>query len=453
MNPLSRLVMCLASFAALDALAEKPAFSWESAKATLKPYDGASVKGVDVSTLNGKVVVGYQGWFGTPNDGGPCGWTHYQFQSSEPLPGHVCIDYWPDVSEMDDDEKSATKLVHADGSPAHVFSSRNPKTVNRHFEWMRRYGIDAAFVQRFANPVSSSPDRFEQSCKVLANCREGANRNGVGYIVMYDLSGLPAESIEKVKDDWRMLVDGMRMTRDPNDKAYLHHRGKPLVAVWGVGFKPSAKKDRAYSLAECAELVRFLQEDPTYGGCSVMVGVPTGWRTGIRDAVDDPGLVDLIKRCQVVSPWTPGRYRNPEEVGKHATSFWRPDNGWCKANGVDYLPVVFPGFSWHNKTPDAPTDAIPRLKGRFLWRQYAELAGIGIPMVYQAMFDEMDEGTQIFKVTNDPPKGAPFLTYEGLPSDHYLKLVGAAARMIRRETPVSPDIPDLSVDGRMKKPR
>ena len=58
------------------------------------------------------------------------------------------------------------------------------------------------------------------------------------------------------------------------------------------------------------------------------------------------------------------------------------------------------------------------------------------------MFDEMDEGTAIFKCTNDPPVGAsPFLTYEGLPSDHYLWLTAAGGRLIRGETDATANPP------------
>jgi hypothetical protein len=108
--------------------------------------------------------------------------------------------------------------------------------------------------------------------------------------------------------------------------------------------------------------------------------------------------------------------------------------------------VVFPGFSWHNLRGDARSDAVPRLQGRFLWSQYVAAKRSGATMVYQAMFDEMDEGTAIFKCTANPPVGAStFLTNEGLASDHYLKLVGAASRMIRGELPLSDAMP--LVDG------
>jgi hypothetical protein len=88
------------------------------------------------------------------------------------------------------------------------------------------------------------------------------------------------------------------------------------------------------------------------------------------------------------------------------------------------------------------TNQIPRKGGQFLWSQYAAAKKAGAKMVYQAMFDEVDEVTAIYKCTNDVPVGAStFLTYEGLPSDHYLKVVGAATRMIRGDIPWSPDLP------------
>ena len=64
-------------------------------------------------------------------------------------------------------------------------------------------------------------------------------------------------------------------------------------------------------------------------------------------------------------------------------------------------------------------------------------------MIYQAMFDEMDEGTAIFKCTNDPPEGASrFVTLEGLPSDHYLWLTGLGGRLLRGEVKAS-ELPPL----------
>ena len=64
-------------------------------------------------------------------------------------------------------------------------------------------------------------------------------------------------------------------------------------------------------------------------------------------------------------------------------------------------------------------------------------------MIYVAMFDEVDEGTAIFKCTNNPPVGSsPFLTYEGLPSDHYLWLTGEGGRLLRGERPLLDTMPE-----------
>jgi hypothetical protein len=408
----------------------------EDAIALLQPYQGESLPGVDPATLHGKIMCGYQGWFTAPGDGAERGWTHYG-RGGRFEPGRSSIDLWPDVSELGEDEKFATPFRHADGSVAYVFSSHRRETVLRHFRWMQEYGIDGAFVQRFA--VETFPPANLYHCNtVLAHCREGANRAGRAYAVMYDLSGLRAGQMPRVIDDWKLLVDRMQLGRDPNDRAYLRHCGKPVVAVWGVGFNDG----REYTLTECEDLVRFLRDDPQYGGFTVMLGVPTGWRTLDRDSVPDKKLHEVILQADIISPWTVGRYDSPAAVVKHAQQRWRPDIAWCGQHGKEYLPVAFPGFSWHNMKPEFPLDQIPRLRGRFLWTQYVEARRAGAGMIYQAMFDEIDEGTAIFKCTNSPPVGASrFVTLEGLPSDHYLWLTGMGGELLRGETPATDEVP------------
>jgi hypothetical protein len=103
----------------------------------MKPYSGESTTSrIDRSSMNGKVMCGYQGWFAAEGDGSGRGWRHYphrgQFQ-----PGSCSIDLWPDVSALEPDEKYPTPFRHADGRVAHVFSSTNRKTVLRHFRWMK----------------------------------------------------------------------------------------------------------------------------------------------------------------------------------------------------------------------------------------------------------------------------------------------------------------------------
>ncbi len=403
----------------------------------LQPYTGPTSQGVDVSTLEGKIMCGYQGWFACEGDGLDRGWYHYNGKDGF-RPGSCSIDLWPDMSELGDDERFDTEFRHADGSVAQVYSAQIPRSVDRHFEWMAAYGIDGAFVQRFAGEAAHSKG-FEQFTKVLANCRAGANNHGRAYALMYDLSGLPRGGIERVIEDFKTLVDRMGLTKDTGDKAYLYHGGKPVVAVWGIGFNDG----RQYTLEECGRLIDFLKNDPDYGGCTVMIGVPTFWRELKNDAVNDPALHEVVLKADIISPWMVGRFGHPNDVARFRQEVFEPDMAWCAERGKDYLPVVFPGFSWRNlQGPDSELGAIPRRGGEFLWAQYTGLIEAGATMIYQAMFDEVDEGTTILKCTNDPPVGeSPFLTYEDLPTDHYLWLVGQAGRMLRGEIPFSKSLP------------
>ena len=118
------------------------------------------------------------------------------------------------MSEYEDDELYTTAFTYADGTPAKTFSSHNRKTVIRHFRWMADYGIDGAFVQRFTHSLDNKTKRYHED-KVLSSAREGANRYGRTYAVMYDLTGTRDENIIEVFDDWRMLRDKMHITEDP----------------------------------------------------------------------------------------------------------------------------------------------------------------------------------------------------------------------------------------------
>jgi hypothetical protein len=263
--------------------------------------------------------------------------------------------------------------------------------------------------------------------------------HGRAYALMYDLSGLAPGQADFLIADWRRLARETTLTRDA---AYLRHRGKPLLALWGCGFLDESARP---TLDDWRKILAFLKDDPEAGGLAIMLGVPSFWRTLARDAIPDPALLEVLQLADVISPWSVGRYRTPNEAASHAASVLQADLLWCRERGIDFLPVAFPGFSWANlKGAGAPLDQIPRLQGRFFWSQIAAAKLTGADMLYVAMFDEVDEATAIFKCTNQPPlgPGVGFLTYEGLPTDHYLRLTGLATRVIRGDLAVTAEPPE-----------
>jgi hypothetical protein len=250
---------------------------------------------------------------------------------------------------------------------------------------------------------------------------------------MYDLSGISNKNILMVFDDWRMLCEKMHITEDP---AFQHHNGKPLVAIWGVGFNDKIKARPGFE--ECTELIKKFKAD----GCSVMLGIATGWRAQDNDALQNPKLHSVLLMADVLSPWSVGRFGDMPGVQRHAEKYWQQDIAWAREHKIGYMPVVFPGFSWHN-LKGAKLASIPRLDGQFLWSQIVANKKAGAEMLYIAMFDEVDEGTAIFKCTNNPPAsgGSKFLTLDGLASDFYLHLAGQAGKLLRDEIPLDTAVP------------
>ncbi len=247
---------------------------------------------------------------------------------------------------------------------------------------------------------------------------------------MYDLSGCTGADLAYVEQDWKELQELFSLFDNKKHPTYLRHNKKPLLSIWGVGFNDGRK----YSIEDADNLVTKLKGPEKK--ISVMLGVPYYWRTLTKDTENSTQLHELIKKCDIVMPWAVGRYNN-DSYAKIAGVELAGDIQWAKTNNLSYVPLAFPGFSWGNlKSDPSSYNSIPRLKGEFLWKQIAGAKMAGAKSLYVAMFDEVDEGTAIYKCAKEdelPLHGdARFIGIEKeLDSDYYLWLTGQGGRWFR----------------------
>ena len=403
-----------------------------AARCSAVPPDAPAV--VDASTLAGRVMCGYQGWFRCPGDAAQAGWIHWSRDRQRLAPDTLTFEMWPDLSEYSAAERFAVPgFTYPDGALASLFSSDHPRTVLRHFEWMRDYGIDGAWLQHFAVDLIGGPsqDRYESRLRVLRHVVAAAEETGRVWALSYDVAGMPGDRIfETIANDWKGLVDE-RIVDNPR---YLHHAGRPVVQIWGF-CAHDANVQVTASLIN--RLIDFFQSRGA-DGAFLVGGGDWDWRRN-----SDPAWREAIHRLNAYAPWNVGNYSTDSNGDQHAaTQEWAQDKLECEQHGTLWMPVVYPGFEWDNlQRRPAGSTRIDRRGGKFLWEQFHELNRLRPVAVYVAMFDEVDEGTAIFKVTSRPPTQAHFLGYDDLPSDWYLRLVGEGSRMLRGQTPASPEIP------------
>jgi hypothetical protein len=396
--------------------------------------------------ISGRLIVGYQGWFGCPGDfEDNKSWQHWF--DKDPGPQAFTVDMLPSTRELKPEDLCDTGLRRADGQGTiKLFSSQNPNVVALHFRWLREHGIDTAAAQRFvvaiANPANAR--RFDH---VLRNVQSAAEQNERSFFVVYDISGANAATVtDAVRKDWHHLVEDLHLTQSP---AYLRDHGKPVLELWGFGLG-----DRPGNPEEVATLIDDLKSG-RQGGVPVTLigGVPTYWRTLDRDSKSEPQWAKIYRSYDVISPWSVGRFSDEPSADKFVQDTVIPDLSETKRAGIRYLPVVSSGFSWSNlmtnrgKPKQAVLNRTPRYCGRFLWRQIADLLQVHVNSLYVAMFDEVDEGTAIFPVetrSDKLPAGTKmvYLNEDGcsLPDDWYLKVAGAAANYLHKG-----DVPPLQL--------
>lgn len=399
-------------------------------RSVFSQVEGFYANPVDSSTMHKKVLFGYQGWFGCPGDGSDMNtWIHW-YKTDDDGNDYLGVDLWPDMREYEEDEHFETLETLPNGEPATVFSSYNQKTVLRHFKWLEDHDLDGVFSQRFVNALMHKR-HFTFRNKVLQNVQLGAERNGRVFAVMYDI-GNADNVISRIMEDWQFLRDDLRVMDSP---AYLHHNGKPVVAVWGPGYYSKNN----IGAADTDSLITWFKSQ----NVTIMGGVPIGWREQVGNTKREPEWAVIFRDYDIISPWTVNAYKDSQGLSDISSEFLLPDieevGGLA---GVEYMPVIWPGFSWKNLHQGTPTlNEVPRDGGSFYNMQSINLLSTpGINMIYIAMFDEVDEGTAMFKVAEDAssvPVGIDMVTLDAdgydMRSHRFLELAQMTTQNLRTQ--------------------
>ncbi|KAM3580246.1 hypothetical protein VKS41_007481 [Umbelopsis sp. WA50703] len=363
------------------------------------------------SDVVSKVVAGYQGWFTCPGSSDPVQtWVHWGKNDSVPS-----FELWPDVREYTNlYDWGQSKL--GNGKQAQLFSSYDDQTIDTHFKWMSEYGIDTAAVQRFGTHVDGGLNQ-EHLDGIFAKAANYSEKHGIKYYNEWDISGW-TNFTTALPNDWETTVK-----KFTENKSYARHNGKPIVTVWGfaVSGRPGTGQD-------ALNIVNYLKDQGAY----VIVGSSMQW-------INATDYLEAFAAADMVQPWNVGAFNTIQDV-KNNLHVQANDTKWLTQHNTSYQPVVFPGFSWHNLHA-GPENQIPRLNGKFMWQQYANMRQLGLSNVMIAMFDEYDEGTAIAKAAENAtmaPTDHYYLTLdadgESLSSDFYLRVAQDGGNMVKGKT-------------------
>mmetsp|Transcript_16477 Transcript_16477/g.34686 ORF Transcript_16477/g.34686 Transcript_16477/m.34686 type:complete len:413 (-) Transcript_16477:271-1509(-) len=388
----------------------------------------------------------------------------------------------------------------SNNSFAKFYSALKPNIVVKHFEWMSTYGITGVFHMRFMEGLQDDKVR-EWKTTVLRNVKRAAEITGRTFSVSYNIAGHTIDNtvLDDIKIDWMRLVDEENITQ--SDRYIRQGREEeegrlllPVLRIYGIGFKDVRVSDTS----GMAELIDWFQNTAEEKYRVFLIGgVPSKWRTLVGDSREESSWKDIYDSLDGIHPWHVGRWRTIEHFDDYYSDTILPDAEYCNGKGILYMPTMWPGFSWYNlqnnrkhkqgetasllhrlggftwrraiqhmpvlkigrtiwmsqfgdaAKPEAPINAIPRLGGTFMWRQaFQYAANPNINTIWMAQFDEVDEGTAIFKVAateDDLPARGSWLSLgddgQSLPSDWYLRLCGEAQKMLEGKISLNAEIP------------
>ena len=374
-----------------------------------------STMGSAVGDVVGKVTVGYQGWFIAPGDGTLVN----QFW-------HTNMEMWPDMREYT--VSYVTPLGNlGNGQPAKMFSSYDQSTVNLHVQWMGESGIDCIALQRFSGDLGDPAFKAQKDGMAL-KIKTAAEAASKKFYIMYDISGHQGMQTT-VQNDW---VNSILPANLLSSSAYAKQNGKPVVCIFGLGYKGAPVPGGGDPVA-CLQLINFFKAQ----GCYVIGSIPMDWRSPVsgNGGFSRANFASVYDALNMIQPWVV-----PAEVGPTYQPWIQGDYTYCENHGIDYQPGIYPGTSFHN-TNGSTQNLIPRNHGDFMWSQAAVLKTVGVKSLYVAMFDEFNEATQIMKTAENSsmaPTNHWYLNLDAdgvaVSSDFYMRLTNDIGKMVVKGT-------------------
>ena len=385
--------------------------------------DAGGEAGAASSDIVGKVTVGYQGWFDAVSDGSGISppWWHWTTDRNTPTASNIAIKAWPDMGDYTHTYPTGFANLNS-GAPATLYSDWDSATVDTQVRWMQDVGIDTIALQRF----NDFRDTGQARNVVAGHVRDAAEAHGRKFYVMYDISGWTTFDTDLPTDWMQHIVGELNLLASP---AYARQGGKPVVAIWGVGYS-----GHPGTPATTLQVIQWFQNQGIY----VIGGVGNDWRTADGTRWSQAGFGQVFDALDAVSPWLIGVIGTSADSDGNRTSYNEGDVTYLHARGKHYQPCVLPG----------DVSAHQRVHGDFMWHQFYNMIQIGSDGLYVSMFDEFNEGNQIAKTAATSasiPAGSSFVTLDedgtACSSDYYLRLTGDGGKMLKGTIALTPTRP------------
>jgi uncharacterized repeat protein (TIGR02543 family) len=401
----------------------------------------------NLNNIIGKGVAGYQAWFNTGSG------HHWARNGVRPGPNNVNVEMWPITEDYAANNATLYPTNFANlgsGSPSVIFNSRDREVIFTHFQWMQKYGIDCAAVQRF---YGDWPGGVSSLRSHLMEIKDAAEATGRSFYVMYDFSGWrtnDGKSVDAIKSEWILNIEQTGVAGSPN---YAHAENKPVVCIWGLGRGYENNWVPDSTALELATWFRgrgyfviggSVDNPNTWTTIQTLGGTPRETQQELQAHQNAYAAFDMLM------PWPVGRYGDTY----NSTQNWMNSNfpamrTFCNANPrswADNQPIkimggIYTGGGWTNLGNQGSPNSPPKDAGQPMWNQVYLLfnnTNNKPDTFYVCMFDEYDESTAIMKAGSDYfdiPTDQWFLTLSTdgwwLSNDYYLRVAGAGIEIIK----------------------